>query len=142
MSSVISTHIRPIQIIRYVEDFHKGGYAYNSDVKDAVNKLWGSFSHRMDDPYNISLTEIMVLLSEAYQDGICENDILDMISQEVDEIFDESGATPSNELSYHYYLLCSVLFDYLVEEEGINEMNTDPIELVCVKHNRIDITFK
>lgn len=143
MRRMTSTHVRVSQLLMYAEDFHSvPSEDYLKFVLIAIGKLWNKFSHDMDDPYNVALAETMSYLSTAYSEGYSEERIIEDIMDDVEGAFDSYNAKLlDTEIPYYFYLLCTTLYDYLLEEEGIIEMQDGSVELVTIRHNRVDITF-
>lgn len=144
MSRMISTHVSKYQLIKYVDDFHYTAQGdYEHFAREAIRNLWPRFNgHNMDDPYNISLSEVMSYLSNAYEQGVSEERIIEYVSDDVEEIFsDVDQELTDTVVSYQFYLFCTILYDYLSENECIDEMRHEFIEMVTVYRDRVDVTF-
>ncbi len=142
MSTTISTHVTANQLRRYSEDYHKQtSYIYQREVRDAITSLWNKVCYKRDDPYSVAFLEVMIYLSKAYSDGCTDEEISEWIYEEVETIFNEHDEDFSTDIPHFFHLLCCCLFDYLVEEEGIDELNQYCISFATITIDRVDITF-
>lgn len=139
----VSVHVRPLQIMHYAED-HLG--TNDPDHQQYVNRsivhLWSKFGDNVNNPYCRSLIEGMCYLSTAYDENYPESRIIEDIMDEVEDIFDGMDEPLlDTEISYYFYLFCTVLYDYLLEEEEIHELTEHNIQMCVIYRNRIDLTF-
>jgi len=140
----VSLHVRPLQLVSYVEDhLHVDSPKdYRQSVVKAIMFLWPTFRGDVEDPYDRSLIEVMSYLSTAYEEGYEEQRIIEDILDEVEEIFEETGANlVDTEIPFNFYLFCTAFYDYLYEEEQIEEIDDYNIQMCIIRRNRIDLTF-
>lgn len=140
----VSLHVRPIQFVSYVEDhLHADSpKGYKQSVTDAISHLWPKFRGGVEDPFDRSLIEVMSYLSTAYEEGYEEKRIIEDVLDEVEEIFEEAGnSLLDSEIPFNFYLFCTAFYDYLYEEEQIEEIDDYNIQMCIINHNRVDLTF-
>lgn len=140
----VSVHVRPMQFVNYVEDhLHVDApHEYKQDVIKAILHLWPKFRGEVDDPYDRTLIEVMSYLSGAYEEGYDEQRVIEDIMDEVEEIFEDTGGNLADtEIPFYFYLFCTAFYDYLYEEEQIDEIDDYNIQMCIIHHNRIDLTF-
>lgn len=144
MSFLVITHVRPSQLKRYVEDHYwGGGKKHLANITEAVDCLFTMFSLDMTCPFNISLSEVMCRVAEGMGEGTDSSEFANEIFDEVEEIFEEAEMdTQATDVAYHFYLFCPMLYHYLIDEEQIQEFHDWKLEMITIKHNRVDMTFR
>lgn len=143
MSFSIALYITPAQLKRYVCDHYwGGGKNYIQNFNDAIDNLIPKFSARITSPYNIALIEVMCMVAKSMGEATGPCDMEDIFN-EVEEIFEEADyPIPHPDVLNDFYLLCPMLYHYLIDEEQIDEFNDFVLEFIVISHHRVDLTFK
>lgn len=144
MSFLVTTHIKASQLKRYTEDqYWGGGKPHLANINEAIDCLFSMFNLDMACPFNISLAEVMSRVAKGMGEGTDSSEFAEEIFDEVEEIFEEAEMdTQATDIPYHFYLFCPMLYHYLVDEEQIYEFSDWELEMITIKGNRVDMTFK